>query len=71
MSKNAQTAVTTTNCIGTMSRGDDKLPVRIERVTYHNENKLTVRKWCLKSGMIVDINFYDLSKSPEFALVVR
>lgn len=71
MSKNAQTVVTKQEYFGTMSRDDDKLPVRIERVTYHNLNTMTVRKWCLKSGMIVDIEFYDLSKPPEFAIVVK
>lgn len=70
MQKNAQTGVTVQKCLDTMSRGDEKIPVLVERVTYHNENKLTVRKWCLKSGMIVDVIFRDLPV-PEFALVVK
>ena len=71
MSKNAQTCVTTENSIGTMSRGDNEIPVRIERVTYHNSNTMTVRKWCLKSGMIVGIDFYDLPAPPKFAILVK
>ena len=70
MSKNAQTVVTKQEYFDTTLRDGETIPVRIERVIYHRTKTMTVRKWCLNSGLIIDV-FRDLPAPPEFALVVK
>jgi len=76
MNNNAQTGVTEQKCFDTILRDEEKIPVCIERVIYHRTKTMTVRKWCLKSGMIVEVELNidvskDLPAPPEFAIVVK
>jgi hypothetical protein len=70
MSKHAQTVVTKQEYFDTTLRDGETIPVRIERVIYHRTKTMTVRKWCMNSGMIIAV-FRDLPAPPEIAIMVE
>lgn len=70
MQNNAQTVVTKQEYFDTTLRDGETIPVRIERVIYHRTKTMTVRKWCLRTNMIIDV-FRDLPAPLEFAILVK
>lgn len=38
-----------------LSHSEEPTPVRVERVIYHRTKTMTVRKWCMKTNMILTV----------------
>jgi hypothetical protein len=38
-----------------LSYSEEPIPVRVERVIYHRTKTMTVRKWCMKTNMILTV----------------
>jgi hypothetical protein len=38
-----------------LSHSEEPIPVRVERVIYHRTKTMTVRKWCMKTNMILAV----------------
>jgi hypothetical protein len=38
-----------------LSHSEEPIAVRVERVIYHRTKTMTVRKWCMKTNMILTV----------------
>lgn len=55
MKTNVETLVTKDQYFDTTLSNGELVPVRIERVIYHRTKTMTVRKWCMRTNMIIDV----------------
>jgi hypothetical protein len=55
MQTSVKPLVTRDQFLSTTLQNGESIPVRIERVIYHRTKTMTVRKWCMRTNMIIDV----------------